>query len=97
MLLRGVEPRHVAALSSRLWKGGSEMHSRSFAGCVVVTSQVGGEMLAGSTAVPCPLVRCRNVGCQTTLLPSGLSPTMLLLLVVTDKLLLAVLELAVHS
>jgi len=76
---------------------GSEMCSRQLAGCVVVTSLVGGEMLAGSMAGPCPLVRCRDVGCQMMLLPSGLSPTILILLVVTDKLLLVVTELAVHS
>jgi len=38
---------------------------------------VGGKMLAASTAGSCPLVRCHDVGCQTTLLHSGLSPTIL--------------------
>jgi len=71
---------------------GSEMRSRAFAGCVAVTNPVGGELSAGSTVGPRRLVRC-----QTTLLPSGSSPTMLLLLVVADKLLLVVSELAVRS
>ena len=66
---------------------GSEMRSRPFAGCVAVTSPVVGEMLAASTAGPCPLIRCRDVGCQTTLLPSGLSMTIRTPLVVADKLL----------
>jgi len=76
---------------------GSEMRSRRLAECVAVTSAVGRELLADSTAGPCTLLRCRDVGCQTTLLPSGLSPTILLLLVVADKLLLVVSELAVRS
>jgi len=76
---------------------GSEMRSRLFAGCVAATDLVGGEMLAGSTTGPRPLVRCRDVRCQTMLLPSGSSPTILLLLVVADKLLLAVSELGVPS
>jgi len=37
-------------------------------------------MLAGSTPGPCPLARCRDVGVKRRLLPSGLSPTILLLL-----------------
>jgi len=76
---------------------GSEMHSRLFAACVVVTSPVGGDMSANSMAGLRPLVGCRDVRCQTTLLPSGSSPTILPLLVVADKLPHVVWELAVHS
>lgn len=51
---------------------------------------VGGEMhsiqVTGSAASTSPLLRCRgDVKCPTTLLPSELSPTILLLLVVADK------------
>jgi len=35
-------------------------------------------MLAGSTAGPCQIARCRDVGVKQHLLPSGLSPTILL-------------------
>ena len=76
---------------------GSEMHSRQFAGCVAEFSLVGGEMTAGKAAGTRPLVRCRDVKCETSLYPSGLSPTSLLLLVVADKLLPVVSELAVRS
>ena len=48
-----------------------------------------------SMAGSCLLVRCHDVGCHMTLLPSGLSSTILLLLVVADKLLLIVSELTV--
>jgi len=72
----------------------SEMRSRPFARCVMVTSPVGVETSADSMAGPRPLVGCRDVRCQTTLLPSGSSPTILLLLVVADKLLLVISELA---
>ena len=96
MRLRGATQADGGTVQSAV-EVGSEMRSRQLAGCVAVTSLVGGEMLAGDTAGPCPLVRCRDAGCQTTLLPSGLSPTILLFLVVADKLLLVVSELAVRS
>ena len=61
---------------STVWSAvGSEMRSRPFTGRVAVTSPVGAEMSANSTAGPRPLVRC-----QTTLLPPGSSLTILLLL-----------------
>jgi len=41
---------------------GCEMRSRRLAACVAITSQVGDEMLDGSTAGPHPLVRRRDVG-----------------------------------
>ena len=78
-------------------KVGSEMRSRQLAGYVAVTSPGGGDMLAFATAAHRSLVRCRDVGCQTTLLPSRLSPTILLLLIVAEKLLPVVSELAVRS
>jgi len=77
-------------------KVGRQMRSKQLAGCVEATSPVGGEMLASSTAGTCALVRC-DVGCQTTLLPSGLSPTIIFLLVVADKLLIVASELVFRS
>ena len=54
--------------------------------------------VAGCAAGTRQLIRCLgDVKCQTTLLPSGLSPTIPLLLVIADKLLIEVSELAVPS
>ena len=91
-----MEPRQMAAPVQLAVAAGSEMRSRPLAGCMAATSLVGGEMLAGRAAGPCSLIRCRDVRCHMTLLPFGLSPTILLPLVVTDKLLLEVWELAVR-
>ena len=64
----------MAARSGRLWQLAAE--------CIADRLHVawrsvvrGGEMLAGSTAGPCPLARCRDVGVKRRVLPCGLSPT----------------------
>ena len=74
---------------------GSEMRSSTLAGCVGDSRPLVEVMLAGSAAGLCPFDRCRDVRSQTMLLLSGSSPTILLLLV-ADKLLLVVAELAVR-
>ena len=80
---------------------GSEKRRWQFAGSASHSSPVSGEMrsgpVAGCVAGTCPLVKYRDVKCQTTLLLSGLSPAIIHLLVVVDKLLLEVSGLAVPS
>ena len=75
---------------------GSEMRSSPLAGCVGDSRPLSGVMLAGSAAGLRPLDRCRVLRSQTMLLLCGSSPTILLLLV-ADKLLLVVLELAFQA
>jgi len=80
---------------------GSEVRRRQFAGSAADSIPISGEMrsrpVAGCVAGTRPLVSCRDVKCQTTILPFGLSPTILHLLVDEDKLLLEVSGLAVPS